>query len=438
MDDEFIPDPFLRYTKESEQSHDVSGWLLKEGKKLKQHKPRFLRLRDSLLSNHRDPNADATWTIPVSNSSVLPGSRQYELVINLPRRKVCFFAENAAEYEKWIVALKKATTSHKTIDAFYKMGDIIGEGVNGEVVRGWDRATGDVVAIKSIPYEGDIMEKEDPAAEKEIQIVKALNHPHLVKTYDVFRSQKKRKIYIVMEYVSGGELHARIANEGNGSLIKEGDAIRVARNILSAVEYLHDQDIVHRDIKLENVLCVDEDREKPVQVKLADFGLSQKLSGKNPLLSSMVGTGFYFAPEIIRKQGYGSSVDMWACGVLFYITLSGQLPFFGDDVEEYYEHVVNQPLEFPETEWGHVSDNAKEFIRGLLEKDVEKRMSVKQALRHSWVLDADILSVEPEKGEDESSEDDAPPRTIFRRLRKSRADMFAKVKKTTSENANIT
>lgn len=425
---------YLRYTKTSENETQIFGWLVKEGQKLKQQKPRFFKLIKSQLSNHKDPSSPPTWTVSITDCAVGPGPRKHELVINLPTRRVSFFADSTKEFERWIIALKKASASNINIETFYRMGAAIGDGVNGEVYLGWDKATNEPVAIKTVPYEGDMMEENDPEAENEIRIVKSLDHPHLVKTYDVFRAQRENKVYIVMEYVAGGELHARVVGS-EGSQITEGDAIRVARNILSAVIYLHDQGIVHRDIKLENVLCVDEDLHKPVQVKLADFGFSSKISGKNPCLSSAVGTGFYLAPEIIARRDYGASVDMWACGVLFYMTLSRQLPFFGTAEEEYYDNVLHQPLEFPDEEWADVSEDAKDFIRGLLEKDPDKRMSSSEAMQHRWVTDSDIPELSNESLDEQSEEEVEVPKSIFMRKKKTPAEILSKVRRAESEKA---
>lgn len=109
-----------------------------------------------------------------------------------------------------------------------------------------------------------------------------------MKTYDVFRDSDKKRVYMVMEYVRGGELFARVANEG-GSLVTEGDSIRIARDLLDSVQYLHNNNIVHRDIKLENILCIHEDQTKPIHIKLADFGLSSRLTGREKSLNSLVG-----------------------------------------------------------------------------------------------------------------------------------------------------
>ncbi len=133
-----------------------------------------------------------------------------------------------------------------------------GEGINGEVLLGWDKVTNEEVAIKSIPYDGDMSAEADHIAEEEIRIVKSIQHPKLVRTYDVFRDPSKQKLYIVMEFVRGGELFARVAHE-QGNLVTEGDAIRITRDVLDGIGYLHSRRIVHRDVKLENILCLDPD-----------------------------------------------------------------------------------------------------------------------------------------------------------------------------------
>lgn len=418
----------LRYTKGDLQSPETSGWLVKEGRKFKQPTPRFLQLRNSELSNHKEENGPATWTASLVDCAVGPGPRKNELLVQLPKRRISFFAESTADFERWIYSLKKASAGNVNIETFYSLGEVIGEGINGDVLKGWDRATKEAVAIKSIPYEGDPLQQSDPVAENEIHIVKSLKHAHLVKTYDVFRDLKEEKVYMVMEYVAGGELWSRVAHE-RGNLIKEGDAIRVTRNILSAVIYLHGRNIVHRDIKLENVLCLDPDIHKPVQVKLADFGLSSRLSGKHPSLQSHVGTLLYLAPEIIKDRNYGASVDLWACGVLLYVTLSQQFPFYGKDEEEYYSNLLEQELDFPEEQWANISDEAKDLVRGLLVKDPNKRLTAEEAMKHRWLTESAIPDFDLDDGEQDGEDlAYAPPKSIFGGKKKTPAQILAKVR----------
>ncbi|CAN8064192.1 unnamed protein product [Agarophyton chilense] len=418
---------YLRYTETTAPRAQVEGWLVKEGRKLRKPIPRFLRLQGTQLSNHKSPSEPPTWTLSVVDCGVGPGTRPKELVVRFPNRTMSFFSESAEDFEKWMIGLKRASASNITLDNFYDIGEVIGVGVNGDVLKGWDRVTNEVVAIKTIPYEGDMEKGNDPDAECEIEIIKSLDHPHLVKTYDVFRSKLEKKIYIVMEFVSGGELFSRIVNDA-GNLIKEGDGIRISRNLLSAVKYLHDRDIVHRDIKTENVLCIDSDFQLPLRIKLADFGLSRNLTGKNACLSSLVGTGYYLAPEIIRNERYGKAVDMWACGVLLYVSLSGQVPFPGDTLDEYYEHVKNTAPEFPDELWGLFSGGAKDLICALLEKDPKKRFTVEQALQHPWVTDQRVPDAESLQTKNSIHEELDAPKSMFRRRKKRPEDILAKMR----------
>lgn len=420
----------MRYTRDAE-GDEVSGWVVKEGNKMKMHSPRYLSLKGSELSNCKDETTKPTWTVSIKDCAVGPGPRKNELVVNSPKRKVSFFTSSQADFERWIFALKKSSSSNFNLDAFYRVGDVIGEGVNGEVHIGWDKATNEAVAIKSIPYEGEMTAKDDAEAEAEVAIVKSLDHPALVKTFDIFRDEDKKRVYMVMEYVRGGELFARVANE-SGSLVTEGDAVRVARDLLDAMEYLHKRDVVHRDIKLENILCVEEDQTKPIHIKLADFGLSSYLGGREKSMNSLVGTSFYLAPEIISKGGYGKPVDAWAAGVVLYIMMSGQFPFCGDSDEDYYKNVLNQPLEFPEAEWKSVSADAIDLIKGLLDKDPETRMRPDEAKRHKWLNDDSIKnsrSVAPTLKLHEGDENpDGPHRTGFRfGQKRSPSEILAKV-----------
>lgn len=143
---------------------------------MKLQTPRFLSLYGSELSNCKDPGSKPTWTADIKDCAVGPGPRKNELVVNLPKRKISFFASSVQDFERWIFALKKASSTNFNLLAFYRIGDVIGEGVNGEVHIGWDKATNEAVAIKSIPYDGDMSAAADPEAEAEIDIVKKLHH----------------------------------------------------------------------------------------------------------------------------------------------------------------------------------------------------------------------------------------------------------------------
>lgn len=384
-------EPYIRYTRTA--GTDLAGWLIKEGRTLKKALPRYMHVSGATLSNHRHESQAPTWTIPLTNCHVLCGARRHELIIHLMHRRLHLIAPTNLEFRQWLFALRRAAASSPSLSTFYSVGDVIGDGINGDVYSGRDRATDEPVAIKSLPWLATASCNENAVTEEEIRIARSLDHPNLVKTFDIFRDVANAKVHMVMEYVAGGELRARV-DVPAGSLVKEPDAIRIARLLLSAVRYLHDCGIVHRDIKLENVLCIDADVEKPLRVKLADFGSSTTLSTKRQTLNSAVGTGYYLPPEIIEEKDYGPPVDLWACGVLFYISLSSQLPFAGIEVEEYFENVLANDVEFPDDIWNDISREAQDFIRRLMERDPAKRLTAKEALHHRWLVDANIESVE--------------------------------------------
>lgn len=186
-----------------------------------------------------------------------------------------------------------------------------------------------------------------------------------------------------------GELFERIIEE---KTFTEEKAREVTRQILSGVEHLHSLQIVHRDIKPENVLCTS--AKKPFsphwrfQVKLTDFGLSNIIDDvedpSNALLSH-VGTSYYLAPEVIGRKGYGSGVDIWACGVVLYIMLSGKFPFWGKTDIEFLRSLERGP-DLTSQEWDNVSDEGKQFVRTLLTLDPSRRPTATQALALPWIM----------------------------------------------------
>lgn len=425
-------EPYIRYTREG-TANGVSGWIVKEGKRLQRPCVRFLQLRGSMLSNHREEGSPATWTVNLSGVDVRMGPRKHEITIRQAKRRWSLFIPTRRDFLMWLYALRRSAAVAVQLEEFYELGEKIGDGINGDVLAGTDRVTGDIVAIKSLPIGSDESETEqdqegerkqcdnDILTEEEIRIARSLDHPHLVKTFDVFRDEQAGKVHMVMEFVAGGELQARVDNE-DGNQISEINAARIARNILSAVVYLHDRGIVHRDIKLENVLVVDVDIHQPMRVKLADFGSSTTLTSKRTKLNSAVGTPFYLPPEMIEHKDYDSAVDLWACGVLLYITISQQLPFLGFEIEEYFANVLTQPLEFPDDSWNLISIEAQDFISALMRKDPHKRMTARQALLHPWLTsplnrDAVLSSdMSPKSNNSDESDGDAP-RGLFGKRR---------------------
>ena len=203
-----------------------------------------------------------------------------------------------------------------------------------------------------------------------------MDHPNIVKLFDVF--QDSTHWYLVLEYMTGGELFDRIVQKEHYT---EDEARAVLLPIIDALRYLHDLGIVHRDLKPENLLYVDE--KANAVIKLSDFGVSKIIT--NNRMSSKVGTPSYFAPEVLQGNGYTLAVDYWSLGVILYILLSGSAPFYEESQELLYEKILQGTFEFPPEDWCEVSAEAMDFIRNLLEVDPSKRLSASNILAHPWV-----------------------------------------------------
>lgn len=365
----------------------MEGWLQKEGKRFRSKYRRYLILKAGMLSNHHSQTSPPTWQVRIADCPFSVGSRQYELVVQLPQRKISFFAEDPDSFQKWTSALKKSAASG--VDDFYKFGDVLGEGAFAKVKLAIDRETGDKAAVKIIRKHGyDPREMEYIL--REMDIMKSVSHPNIVNTIDIFDSPTH--LHIVLEYMAGGELFDIIADAGS---FTEQKAAQVTRDVIKGIQYLHMHDIVHRDIKPENVLCVS--KSWPLQVKIADFGLADfSQDGEiNTAASSMIGTPGYVAPEVVNRQKYGTAVDMWAVGVLLYIMLSGKMPFYGRDDHACLQMISKGKYSLPEREWSKISDDAKSLVKGLLQLDSNKRLTANAALQHKWLQDPNALSSAP-------------------------------------------
>lgn len=368
----------------------LSGWLEKEGKLLKSKNRRYLKLHGTMLSNHRDENSPATWEISVVDCSVAPGTRPFELVITSPQKKLSLFASSDEDFKNWCDALKRATASG--VGDFYSLGRLLGEGAFAQVRLGIDRESGEKFAVKVIKKR-NLDPRELDFILREVNILKSVTHPNIVNTYDVF--DMKDSLHLVLEFMEGGELFDIIADEGQFS---EQAASQVMRDVVKGVQYLHMHSIVHRDIKPENILC--KSKGKPLQVKLADFGLANfsedgTVQESIGIGAGLVGTPGYVAPEVVKGEQYGPAVDLWACGVILYIMLSGKMPFYGRDDNECLRRIAGGIYDFPDREWAQISDKAKSLVRALLQVDPGKRLTANAALQHEWLAEPSELSDTP-------------------------------------------
>eukprot|EP01127_Copromyxa_protea_P004764 TRINITY_DN1458_c0_g1_i2.p1 TRINITY_DN1458_c0_g1~~TRINITY_DN1458_c0_g1_i2.p1 ORF type:complete len:286 (-),score=64.71 TRINITY_DN1458_c0_g1_i2:117-974(-) len=266
---------------------------------------------------------------------------------------------------------------HEPFTDYYTMtSEVLGKGYFAVVKVGIEKKTGRRVAIKVIDKE--VVER-DETLKNEIEILSKVHHPNIVQMYAIFDTPEN--LFIVMELMEGGELYEEIIQR---STFSEQEAAQIIQQLLSALVYLHDMDVVHRDLKLENLLL---EKKDGLVVKLADFGLSKIFSSAGGLYTAC-GTPFYVAPDILLatdETGYGPSVDMWAVGVILYILLSGRLPFSGDDDDELFRSIMEGDLVWKSPQFDTVSDDAKDLISNLIVVDPEARFTAKQALEHKFI-----------------------------------------------------
>lgn len=268
------------------------------------------------------------------------------------------------------------TARHDDIHDFYTFGKEIGRGGFSVVIEGVKKGSEERFAIKCIKkssIEGDDIK----LLTREIQIMKNVRHDNILKLFEVFEDEEQ--FFLVMELVPGKELFDKIVERGQYS---EKDASNIARQIISAVEYLHEKGIAHRDLKPENLLSSgSEDNEL---IKIADFGFSKDFNEDK--LQTSCGSPGYVAPEVLTSESYDKSVDMWSIGVIIYILLCGYPPFYADNAPALFKKIMDVKYDFDDPSWDEVSEDAKDLIRHLLVKNPEERFTAQQCKEHPWIL----------------------------------------------------
>ena len=213
---------------------------------------------------------------------------------------------------------------------------------------------------------------------KEINILKSLDHPNIIKVYEFYKTEKY--IYIINELCTGGELFDKIVEV---KYFSEDVARNIMRQLFSAVEYCHEKGVIHRDLKPENIL-IESSEEKDrdfFHIKIIDFGTCEIL--KKNKLTEQIGTSFYIAPEVL-KNGYNEKCDLWSCGIILYILLCGSPPFYGKNEKEIFSKILEGNFTFKHKIWSKISYEGKNLVKKLLELNPDKRLSAKEALEDDW------------------------------------------------------
>ncbi|XP_008056883.1 serine/threonine-protein kinase Chk2 isoform X4 [Carlito syrichta] len=272
----------------------------------------------------------------------------------------------------------------------YIMSKTIGSGACGEVKLAFERKTCKKVAIKIISKRRFAIgsgREADPAlnVETEIEILKKLNHPCIIKIKNFFDAED---YYIVLELMEGGELFDKVV--GNKRL-KEATCKLYFYQMLLAVQYLHENGIIHRDLKPENVLL--SSQEEDCLIKITDFGHS-KILGETSLMRTLCGTPTYLAPEVLASigtSGYNRAVDCWSLGVILFICLSGYPPFSEHKTQvSLKDQITSGKYNFIPEVWAEVSEKALDLVKKLLVVDPKARFTTEEALRHPWLQDEDM------------------------------------------------
>jgi calcium-dependent protein kinase len=259
----------------------------------------------------------------------------------------------------------------------YNISAKIGSGAFGYVRLAVHKDSNQKRAIKTIDKETITKDmKERSKFFNEVDILRRADHPNIIRLYEFYEDD--RHYHLVTEYVAGGELFDFIIKS---KMLSEAIAANFMRQILSAVAYCHEQNIVHRDLKPENLLLDKESAD--ATVKVIDFGTSA-IYDQNKQLTQKYGTAYYIAPEVLRKE-YNEKCDIWSCGVILYIFLSGRPPFGGKNDRDILTKVQQGTVPWG-PEWNKISEEAKRLIKKMLEYDPKHRYSAAQALQDPWII----------------------------------------------------
>uniref|UniRef100_A0A8C2K9Z9 Calcium/calmodulin-dependent serine protein kinase b n=1 Tax=Cyprinus carpio TaxID=7962 RepID=A0A8C2K9Z9_CYPCA len=223
---------------------------------------------------------------------------------------------------------------------------------------------------------------------REASICHMLKHPHIVELLETYSSDGM--LYMVFEFMDGADLCFEIVKRADaGFVYSEAVASHYMRQILEALRYCHDNNVIHRDVKPHCVLLASKENSAPV--KLGGFGVAIQLGESGLVAGGRVGTPHFMAPEVVKREPYGKPVDVWGCGVILFILLSGCLPFYGTK-ERLFEAIVKGKYKMNPRQWSQISESAKDLVRRMLMLDPAERITVYEALNHPWLKERDRYS----------------------------------------------
>lgn len=363
------------------------GFLTKEGGSIKTWKKRwFVLTEDGILAYFKKKGGEQMGKMDLKEGCTVQE-------VSYKKKKNCFeaktpgrtyhlIAENGGDMNAWMEQIKKITEGGGSDSAAapkkeevkpthvvkkadvddFQVTTVIGKGSFGRVLLVKHKEDGRIFAMKVLNKAAIIERNELEHTKAEKSILMKLDHPFLVKLYYSF--QTPEKLYFIMDYVNGGELFYHLQKE------KKFPPERVrfyAAEIVLGLSYLHNEGVIYRDLKPENLLLSADGH-----MCMTDFGISKEgLAAKDDRTATFCGTPEYLAPEVLRGKGYGKGVDWWSFGTLVFEMLTGLPPFYSEDVQLMYNKIMNTPLQIPP----EFDEDTASLLNGLLERDPEKRLS---------------------------------------------------------------
>ncbi|XP_009615544.1 CBL-interacting serine/threonine-protein kinase 8 [Nicotiana tabacum] len=253
----------------------------------------------------------------------------------------------------------------------YEVGRTIGEGTFAKVKFAQNTETGESVAMKVLDRSTIIKHKMVDQIKREISIMKLVRHPYVVRLHEVIAT--RTKIYIILEFITGGELFDKIVHHGR---LSEAESRRYFQQLIEGVDYCHIKGVYHRDLKPENLLL-----DSQGDLKISDFGLSASPGEGVNILKTTCGTPNYVAPEVLSHKGYdGAVADIWSCGVILYVLMAGYLPFDEVDLTTLYAKI--EKAEFSCPSWFPVG--AKSLIHRILDPNPQTRIRIEEIRNDEW------------------------------------------------------
>ena len=315
--------------------------------------------------------------IKEGNPSNYNGKYLYCFSIIYPEKERKYYTEDKKDYQNWIKYLRKAT-DYEDLYKSYEMKDIICKGRYGTIRVGYHKIKKRFVAIKIINKKA--MSKEDMEnIRNQINILKIVTDEFVLKLLDIIENESY--LYIMTELCKGGDLYSYLNQRS--FKISEEKAAKLVYKLAKSVSFLHTLGIIHRDLKPENILMTD--MTDDADIRISDFCICKRLE-PNETTKEIVGTLGYMAPEVLMGKDYNFSADVWSIGIITYLLLTGYLPFDdeGED-KEVIRKTLFESIPFYNDSWKNVSSKAKEFIRKILKKDKEERITIDGILSDPWI-----------------------------------------------------